>query len=124
MNERPGASDRGAWLVVTIIALLALPLFLFFFGSPVKDDQEQEQDAVSVGKSTQKVAVSIPSSLKKQKKVTASTSDEDAKNATDTNWRCACQGGFLPPGLLKSLGGAEAFMRMSAGQCYHNKQQS
>jgi hypothetical protein len=36
-------------------------------------------------------------------------------------WRCACEGGFLPPGLLQSLGGAEAAMRMGMGQCYHKK---
>jgi hypothetical protein len=37
------------------------------------------------------------------------------------NWRCACEGGFLPPGLLKSFAGAEAVMRMSSGQCYHKQ---
>lgn len=39
----------------------------------------------------------------------------------DNNWRCACEGGFLPPGLLKSFGGAEAVMRLGTGQCYHQK---
>jgi hypothetical protein len=38
-----------------------------------------------------------------------------------SNWRCACEGGFLPPGLLKSFGGAEAVIRMSTGQCYHKQ---
>lgn len=27
-------------------------------------------------------------------------------------WRCVCETGFLPPGLLKSFGGAEAMMRV------------
>lgn len=40
---------------------------------------------------------------------------------SDNNWRCACEGGFLPPGLLKSFGGAEAAMRLGTGQCYHQK---
>ncbi|KAI2505149.1 hypothetical protein MHU86_3496 [Fragilaria crotonensis] len=40
---------------------------------------------------------------------------------SDNNWRCACEGGFLPPGLLKSFGGAEAVMRLGTGQCYHQK---
>lgn len=35
------------------------------------------------------------------------------------NWRCVCETGFLPPGLLKSFGGMEAMVRMSTGQCYH-----
>lgn len=41
-------------------------------------------------------------------------SDEDSEN-----WRCVCETGFLPPGLLKSFGGMEAMVRMSTGQCYH-----
>jgi hypothetical protein len=40
---------------------------------------------------------------------------------TENQWRCACEGGFLPPGLLQTLGGAEAALRMSTGQCYHKK---
>jgi hypothetical protein len=38
-----------------------------------------------------------------------------------SGWRCACKGGFLPPGLLKSFGGAEAVMLLGMGQCYHSK---
>lgn len=47
--------------------------------------------------------------------------DDGAKDdsAPTNEWRCACKGGFLPPGLLKSFGGAEAVLRMSTGQCYH-----
>ena len=41
--------------------------------------------------------------------------------AENNNWRCACEGGFLPPGLLKSFGGAEAVMRLGTGQCYHQQ---
>jgi hypothetical protein len=35
------------------------------------------------------------------------------------SWRCACEGGFLPPNLLKPFGGMEAAMRLGVGQCYH-----
>lgn len=38
-----------------------------------------------------------------------------------TQWRCACEGGFLPPGMLKAFGGAEAVMRLGSGQCYHKQ---
>ena len=48
-----------------------------------------------------------------------SSSPSPSSNAS--NWRCACEGGFLPPGMLSSLGGAEAVIRMSTGQCYHKK---
>ena len=55
--------------------------------------------------------------------------DEQAQIVDTTNivvvennhWRCACEGGFLPPGLLKSFGGAEAVMRLGTGQCYHQQ---
>ena len=46
--------------------------------------------------------------------------DEDEDDLGKNNkWRCACENGFLPPGLLKTFGGAEAVMRMGMGQCYH-----
>jgi hypothetical protein len=46
---------------------------------------------------------------------------EKEEISSASNWRCACEGGFLPPGLLKSFGGAEAVIRMSTGQCYHKQ---
>ncbi len=49
-----------------------------------------------------------------------STINSDS-NSDKNNWRCACQDGFLPPGLLKSFGGAEAMMRLGMGQCYHKQ---
>jgi hypothetical protein len=36
-------------------------------------------------------------------------------------WRCVCQEGFLPPGLLKSFGTAEAMVKLGTGQCYHKQ---
>jgi hypothetical protein len=50
--------------------------------------------------------------------------NDSAVNPVDTQtngWRCACEGGFLPPGLLQNFSGAEAVLRMSAGRCYHKK---
>ena len=42
--------------------------------------------------------------------------------ATDRQiWKCACEFGFLPEGLLKTFGNAEAIMRLGVGQCYHKK---
>ena len=48
---------------------------------------------------------------------------ENNSKSNISNWRCACEGGFLPPSLLKSFGGAEAVFRMGAGQCYHTTSQ-
>ena len=47
--------------------------------------------------------------------------EEETTTESASNWRCACESGFLPPGLLKSFGGAEAVIRMSTGQCYHKQ---
>ena len=46
---------------------------------------------------------------------------DDENNNNNNKWRCACEGGFLPPGLLKTFGGAEAVLRLGSGQCYHKK---
>ena len=40
-----------------------------------------------------------------------------ADNST-TTWRCACEGGFFPPGMF---GNTEAVLRMGSGQCYHKQ---
>lgn len=49
--------------------------------------------------------------------------EEEAEDLYKTNdkWRCACQNGFLPAGMLKTFGGAEAMMRLGTGQCYHKQ---
>lgn len=34
-------------------------------------------------------------------------------------WRCVCEQGFLPPGMLKTFSGMESILRTSTGKCYH-----
>ena len=41
------------------------------------------------------------------------------KQTNEQKWRCACEGSFLPPTLLRSFGGAEAIFKAGMGQCYH-----
>ena len=55
----------------------------------------------------------------KEEKEEDKDEDEDDFGTNNNTWRCACENGFLPPGLLKTFGGAEAVMRMGMGQCYH-----
>lgn len=38
------------------------------------------------------------------------------KESGNNNWRCACEGGFLPSSMF---GNMEAVVRMGGGQCYH-----
>jgi hypothetical protein len=66
----------------------------------------------------------IDDKLEKDKKkspsvVEANTEGGDDDIGDNNTWRCVCENGFLPPGLLKSFGGAEAMIRLGTGQCYH-----
>lgn len=47
--------------------------------------------------------------------------DEDKSN--NNGWKCACEGGgiFLPPSLMKNLGGPGAALRLGTGSCYHKQ---
>eukprot|EP01083_Nonionella_stella_P273381 927320_1 len=44
---------------------------------------------------------------------------EQEQMTNDNTWRCVCENGFLPPGMLKSFTSFEAVTRMSTGNCYH-----
>jgi hypothetical protein len=61
------------------------------------------------------------SNRKNREVPTEITREQVNDTVSSSNWRCACEGGFLPPGMLQSLGGAEAVVRMSTGQCYHKQ---
>lgn len=63
------------------------------------------------------------SSLPSPAEAAETKNNDNNSNTTSNQWRCACETGFLPPGMLQSLGGAEAVLRMSTGQCYHTKKQ-
>lgn len=45
----------------------------------------------------------------------------EKNSSSNNNWRCVCETGFLPAGMLKSLGGAESILRLGTGQCYHKQ---
>ena len=81
----------------------------------------QDQSAESATDSPPQSGVDAPTS-KASSVQTPNTIVNNFNNQSNNNWRCACEGGFLPPGMLQSLGGAEAAFRMSTGQCYHKKE--
>lgn len=77
----------------------------------LKLDSSQQMSSQSLRKTKNK---SIPASVSK--------TNETVSNKTKSSeykWRCACEGGFLPPGLLKNFSGVESVMRLGSGQCYH-----
>jgi hypothetical protein len=92
-------------------------------GGPRKDEASKhdrpEEEAANGGDSSLN-----PQEPKKQPMTSQDPKEENENEeeedlfAMNNNWRCACEGGFLPPGMF---GGAEAVMRMGAGQCYHKK---
>jgi hypothetical protein len=122
----------GLLLFVAIIAALLLPHILSYLSTRPKPKMSPDSlprrsvesvagdPSLGVAESTAKT-----STLPMDASATKIGDEKDRKNdqAQDTvsssNWRCACEGGFLPPGMLQSLGGAEAVIRMSTGQCYH-----
>lgn len=74
------------------------------------------------------ISSSVSTVIKKRKEsnnnnnnisTTATSNNNDGSINDGNTWRCACENGFLPPGLLKSFGGMEAMVRMGSGQCYH-----
>jgi len=96
--------------------------------TPIEEDKVSELQVQPNGRNDNASAEAGPSKMKAAaaKSTTASTADtlSNKSNTTDAkddgeNWRCVCETGFLPPGLLKSFGGMEAVVRMSTGQCYH-----
>ena len=68
------------------------------------DDSQRWKHAIKIG-------------LKKQKP----KSEDTKETPDDTTWRCPCENGFLPPGIFKSFGSAEAMFRMGTGQYYHKR---
>jgi hypothetical protein len=143
------AGGVGTWLVAFMIAAFLFPLFLFFGGgrsiekSPENGSDEAkasttqvmtpppstaESDPVALDTiSLPEAKVSSPSLTKVSSNSETTSNDYNMSssnpnnNENENNWRCACEGGFLPPGLLKTFGGAEAVLRMSSGQCYHKQ---
>ena len=57
-----------------------------------------------------------PTQIKKDNTTPITTEEPDRMI-----WKCACELGFLPAGMLKTFGNAEAMMRLGVGQCYHKK---
>lgn len=90
--------------------------------SKVSGGNESKRDSLPPPVVQQEGNVNIEAieSTRKEKSEEADKEEEEEEDlfAMNNNWRCACENGFLPPGML---GGAEAVFRMGTGQCYHKK---
>ena len=89
----------------------------------VRDSGAQSADAAKTGTRGEPLKALNEGSGEPPQKSSARSDKEpsiDGDEKKAAAWRCACEGGFLPPGLLKSFGGAQAVLKLGIGQCYHN----
>jgi hypothetical protein len=86
-----------------------------------KDDERTQTLDVATARPSPKADANETTTDPKDDDDKKSDSDDEDLFAMNDKWRCACEGGFLPPGMLKTFGGAEAMMRLGTGQCYHKQ---
>jgi hypothetical protein len=136
----PVPSDNGIVLAVVLISILLLPISVLLcpgIQNGLVDDTEatfsKQQQRVDDEALTQPsievevddarynttIVATSPFDTRAASSVTVTgTSSFDKKDSNDNKWRCACTGGFLPPGMF---GNMEAVLKMGTGQCYHKE---
>lgn len=81
-----------------------------FMSQPLKSRVQVQSRQMSTSESREKTKTPSQSDiLATQVNVTTTQTSQ---------WRCACEGGFLPPGMF---GNMEAVLKMGSGQCYHKQ---
>jgi hypothetical protein len=123
MMDPPNSFDGGLLLAAILISILLLPISILFF-SPIEKKDEVLVESPANGTEQNSVAntsvVSIASDDSKVDTVVSDVAEDDTASTRSyndkSNWRCACEGGFLPPGLF---GNMESVLKMGSGQCYH-----
>jgi hypothetical protein len=147
ITSTSGSGSGGIVLIVVLLVALFVPfsILVFHSGHRTKRTNQKEggawnnsgeheavltQDQNGTTSSTRglsqrqagsssEISMRIPfnDSVKKEvERVERGATKKD--NGKNSNWRCACEGGFLPPGIF---GNAEAVLRMGSGQCYHKQ---
>lgn len=118
MAQSTDAAD-GTYILVGLLVILSVPFFYILFGdtgaptqSSIRTPQHAKAEARRPTPTATARAVTLPASAPLPSPVMTTSSTKN------NNWRCACEGGFLPPGMF---GNAEAVLRMGSGQCYHKQ---
>ncbi len=106
--------EEAAWLLLIVTAVVSFALLLTYVADKVMNENDGSPN-VDVDKTTNNEGVGEKkgdNNLKQQQEAT-----------NDGGWKCACEGGgiFLPPSMMRSVGGPSAFMRAGAGNCYHKQ---
>jgi hypothetical protein len=126
MNHPPSI-DGGLVLAAILISILLLPISVLFLSpapNKTKDETAVENPVLASEQNPSAITSfgSIPVVDDSGTSIAANDVTENDKSANRSNndsissWRCACEGGFLPPGLF---GNMESVLKMGSGQCYH-----
>ena len=104
------------WLIILVVTSVSFALLLTYVADGIissKDDGDSDGTSV-VAEQTVKCAI-----VNDIKKMTRRSEQEESNR----RWKCACEdgGSFLPPSLVRSVGGPSAFIRAGVGNCYHKK---
>jgi hypothetical protein len=130
--------SAGVVLVTVLLAMLMLPFVAFCLlrqqklkaafkdvvaAAPAADQSLHDTDAKDFGNQYENNATEIVSTMtgnasngRAQLAVQDNVLSTREKQSGNNNWRCACEGGFLPPNMF---GNMESVVRMGGGQCYH-----
>ena len=134
-------SIAGIVLVTVLLATMMLPFISLGIlrqrirKKPTVDTRRNESDSTAGDHDTNGTMKGVPSTkdialesapaveiqppnaaISYSVKNITSSGRENGQSPGQTNWRCACEGGFLPPNIF---GNMEAVVRMGGGQCYH-----
>lgn len=107
------------WILIGLVICVAGFQLVRRDPSVSRQNPSSSSDPVPVTQSSPKESSSGDRNPDQTSKSAGTAKAPDDEN--NNKWRCACEGGFLPPGLLKTFGGAEAVMRLGSGQCYHKQ---
>lgn len=126
--------DTSTQIIAAFICVVAGVVSLLLFtriqdeGGVSSDSHPTSSESNSI-KSLQSAASSTLSNANSNSGETL-TQNNSKSNKNDNNnsssssgWKCACEGGgiFLPPSLMKNLGGPGAAIRLGTGSCYHKQ---
>jgi hypothetical protein len=108
-------------IVGVLLSIITLSYFLRFYQTRPSQASSSDKQKIP-NEISESQSLKYPLSLNNEA-LAHKSSDDSIKppdfSTKDNGWRCACEGGFLPPSLLKSFGGMEAAVKLGMGQCYH-----
>ena len=104
-------------IVGVLLSIITLFYFLRFYQT--RPSQASSIDEQEIPSESQSLKYPLSSNNEALVHKSSDDSNKPPDVSTKDNWRCACEGGFLPPSLLKSFGGMEAAVKLGMGQCYH-----